>query len=272
MNGSMGVKIGSLLDVSVYGGPYRSKPTDMLGVKMAVEINAPCDIDIPTKDFNVPDVQTFKLGLAKGLGLLVYGDTPLYVGCMGGIGRTGLYLAGLAKVMSEYRRMRRKKTFDPVSYVREHYLSHAVETKEQQQYIKDLDVTDLVQWCAVTQDVLIGPIGFAKDVSKPVPEWADLEPSDYEFKGVVSDEGVTVVIPEETPADPDEDMTLWVNGKSVESPEETPAPLVQDYSEIERRVIAHLLQESEKKEQLTLSPKIGAFRKAVLRFLGLNIS
>ena len=117
----------------IYGGPYRAKPDNVPGVKMAEEIKAPCEIDIPTRDFDVPDVSTFKQGLAWGVSCLMeHGD--LYVGCMGGIGRTGLYMAGLAKLMG---------VENPVGYVRQYYIPHAVETQQQQDYINDLDVTEM---------------------------------------------------------------------------------------------------------------------------------
>ena len=53
---------------------------------------------------------------------------------MGGIGRTGLFLAALAKLSGEK---------DPVAYVRKHYMPHAVETQQQQDFIKNLKVWDL---------------------------------------------------------------------------------------------------------------------------------
>ena len=70
----------------------------------------------------------------------------LHVGCFGGTGRTGLYLAGMAKVMPEYRRKMHRPQFDPVLYVRKQYLSHSVETLEQKEFIRDLDVSDIVSW------------------------------------------------------------------------------------------------------------------------------
>ena len=53
------------------------------------------------------------------------------VGCMGGIGRTGLMLALLAKSFGEE---------DPVRYVRATYYSHAVETAAQKQFIAEFKV------------------------------------------------------------------------------------------------------------------------------------
>lgn len=118
----------------VYGGPYRNKPDYMFGVKMAVEIQKPCDVSIPTKDFQVPSVFAVDEGLIDTLQAIRAGK-DVYVGCMGGIGRTGLFLAIIAKAMG---------IKDPVAYVRAHYYAHAVETDEQKQYVADYKV----QWAA----------------------------------------------------------------------------------------------------------------------------
>lgn len=127
--------------VALYGGSYVDRPKMMIGVKMAAEINQPCDISIPTIDFDVPDPHQFKMGVIRGLIALMEGK-EVYVGCMGGIGRTGLYLAAVTKVAAA---LLTKSTVDPVSYVREHYNSHAVETSQQEKYIKDFDVTQIVK-------------------------------------------------------------------------------------------------------------------------------
>jgi hypothetical protein len=86
----------------IYGGPYVRKPDDIDGVKMAVEINKPCVIDIPTADFSVPELQVFEDGLLGGLKLL-HDKSELYAGCMGGIGRTGLFMAGM-KILEAFNK------------------------------------------------------------------------------------------------------------------------------------------------------------------------
>lgn len=109
----------------LFGGPYVCKPDEMVGIKMAVEIDKPCMIDVPTRDFDVPNERTLKEGIAKALVYAENGHT-LYVGCRGGIGRTGLFMAALAKTVGIEA---------PIQYVRSHYKSHAVETLQQMQYI-----------------------------------------------------------------------------------------------------------------------------------------
>jgi hypothetical protein len=116
---------------SVFGGPYVEKPEHMVGVKMAVEVpffdDGSIEIDVPTRDYNVPD----KFDLADGLeeaGYYILQGRPVYIGCMGGKGRTGLFMAVLAKAFG---------IANPVAYVRAEYYAHAVETAEQKKYVED---------------------------------------------------------------------------------------------------------------------------------------
>lgn len=133
----------------VYGGPYTAKPDDVLiGVKMAIEIDAPHWIGVPTKDFSVPDPATLRLGLMAAV-LALRKHQEVYVGCMGGIGRTGLFMAGLAKIMWVSNQLpgefdESKGALPPyIQYVRQTYNIHAVETTKQVKFIKDLPVVDL---------------------------------------------------------------------------------------------------------------------------------
>lgn len=114
----------------VYGGPYRQKPAEFIGVRMAAEIDMPAEIVVPTEDFQVPPLEEVRDGLDEAVSRILLGQ-PLYVGCMGGIGRTGLFMALLAKAFGEQ---------DPVTYVRAHYLAHAVETMGQRKYIADFTI------------------------------------------------------------------------------------------------------------------------------------
>jgi protein-tyrosine phosphatase len=97
---------------------------------MAAEISAPCDISIPTKDFSVPHPVTMRDGLVQAIQAMVDGQM-FYVGCMGGIGRTGLFLSLMARALGEE---------NPVEWVRANYDKRAVETEEQQRYVMDFDL------------------------------------------------------------------------------------------------------------------------------------
>jgi hypothetical protein len=116
---------------TVTGGPFPECPPTFKGVKMAKEIRKPCAVDIPTVDFQTPHREVLSRGLTEALDLLLAGE-PLYVGCMGGKGRTGLFLAVLAKAFGVER---------PVEYVRSHYYRHAVETPDQYEYVMDFPIT-----------------------------------------------------------------------------------------------------------------------------------
>ena len=114
---------------TVVGGPYMDRPNTYVGVKMAEEVNRPCDVDIPTRDYDVPPMDKLDAGLEQAVVYLLAGE-PLYVGCMGGKGRTGLFLAVLAKVLG---------VVNPVEYVRAEYYSHAVETEPQYKYVTEYE-------------------------------------------------------------------------------------------------------------------------------------
>jgi hypothetical protein len=97
----------------------------MLFLKLAKEIAAPCDINMPMADFSVPTKGQVDIALTLAIDCILTGK-PLYVGCMGGRGRTGLMLALIAKAF---------QVKSPVPYVRKHYFSHAVETPEQYKWV-----------------------------------------------------------------------------------------------------------------------------------------
>ena len=118
----------------IYAGPYRDKPSGLFGVKLAQEIPAPCDLSIPIRDFGIPsDDKIVRDVLRQVLNRLARRE-PVYVGCMGGLGRTGTFLALLVKTLGTTR---------PVEYVRSRYNTRAVETKAQEDYIAKFDTRPL---------------------------------------------------------------------------------------------------------------------------------
>ena len=127
MNGFLPLPLNPGQFYKVFGGPYHQKPSKMVGVRMAAEIDAPAHIVVPTRDFSVPDIEAMTDGIDEAVSHILLGR-QVYVGCMGGIGRTGLFLAVLAKAFD---------VPDPVAYVRRHYLAHAVETQQQRQYVAE---------------------------------------------------------------------------------------------------------------------------------------
>lgn len=131
MNGSMPLPGTFGRHYRVFGGPYRQRPLVTCGVKMAEEIDAVSHVSIPTKDFSVPSIELATVGLERSVDLILKG-LPVYVGCMGGIGRTGFFLALIAKAWG---------IEDPIAYVRKHYIAHAVETEQQKKYVRDFPIS-----------------------------------------------------------------------------------------------------------------------------------
>jgi hypothetical protein len=119
-------------NVLVAGGPYRHRPSSFIGVKMAAEIDLPCDVDIPTIDFSIPDPEVMRKGLLRSLWYLL-NYKCLYVGCMGGIGRTGLFMALMARLLLNC------DGDTAIAHVRKQYNRSAVETDEQREYVSEFE-------------------------------------------------------------------------------------------------------------------------------------
>lgn len=115
---------------SVCAGPYRAKPWYMDGIKLAPEEPGDAVITLPIADFSVPSLIGADMALYGALKLLADNATPLYVGCRGGYGRTGLFLSLLLKQLGEER---------PIEWVRRHYSRRAVETLEQERFIEEYE-------------------------------------------------------------------------------------------------------------------------------------
>jgi Tyrosine phosphatase family len=114
----------------VFGGPYYDKPFGYVGVKLAPEVLADAMIELPIGDYSVPrDLYRTNATVWMVLNFLAEKDA-VFVGCMGGRGRTGLFLALLAKSMG---------VPNPILYVRTHYLPKAIETKDQERYVSEYE-------------------------------------------------------------------------------------------------------------------------------------
>ena len=144
MNGTLPITLGwngAFQSFDIVGGPYDSFPgrDKAFGVCVRAERAPPKGFDahVPIKDFDVPrskaDVDD---AIKETLRAALEGRT-VYVGCMGGWGRTGLFLALLAKTCG---------AISPVQFVREHYTPKAVETPEQFKYVMEFDVSELRSW------------------------------------------------------------------------------------------------------------------------------
>lgn len=135
MNGSILLKSYGGGNYQIYGGPIRLKPQGMIGVNMT-QSDMNCQINIPTKDFQVPPVELTLIGLRQALRYAWQGF-PVYVGCGAGWGRTGTFLALLAKAWG---------IKDPVGWVRKTYTKEAVETADQERYVRDFVIPWDIRW------------------------------------------------------------------------------------------------------------------------------
>ena len=128
----------------IIGGPYRR--LHEIGapgyyVNMAAEIDLDADIRIPVLDFSVPqgdlDEDLMKILMAGFTG------QPIYVGCMGGIGRTGLLIGLLYKLSLVADEAPSLVVYSDraVLLTREHFKAHAIETDEQQDFIHGYDIS-----------------------------------------------------------------------------------------------------------------------------------
>ena len=136
---------------TIYAGPYRNRPSNMFGVKLASEIDAKFDISVPIRDFSIPDrYSTITKAAETVLELLAF-NRKVFCGCAGGRGRTGLFLTLLAQSLG---------VSDPIGYVRANYNPHAVETDEQKAFLGKIPMESLIRvgrvakWEAGTADVL----------------------------------------------------------------------------------------------------------------------
>ncbi len=117
--------------VHITGGPFDSLPDGAFGVclEMGAEKAAQADVKVPTADFGVPDAAALHQAVGVVLRQLqAEPDRPVHIGCRAGVGRTGLFLACLAKAAGVEG--------DPLAYVRAHYLPHAAETPAQEALVR----------------------------------------------------------------------------------------------------------------------------------------
>ncbi|HEV7264552.1 MAG TPA: tyrosine-protein phosphatase [Falsiroseomonas sp.] len=114
--------------VTITGGPFDALPEGAFGVCLEPEAAKAwlADVALPVADFGVPEPAALKRAVAAVLAQLAAEPArAVHIGCHAGIGRTGLFLACLARAAGVEG--------DTLDYVRRHYLPHAAETAAQQQ-------------------------------------------------------------------------------------------------------------------------------------------
>ena len=113
--------------VTVTGGPFDALPDGAFGVCLepAAEKAWLADVALLIPDFGVPDPAALREAVGAVLAqLAAEPDRPVHVGCRAGIGRTGLFLACLARAAGV--------PGDALDHVRAHYRPDAAETPAQQ--------------------------------------------------------------------------------------------------------------------------------------------
>ena len=121
-------------DRRVIGGSFNDFPGSAIGVCLEARSRLAklADVLIDVPDFTAPTQAQMEDGLVRILCLLR--DAPgvsVYVGCAAGLGRTGTFIAALARLAG---------IDDAVAWVRANYDARAVETSEQAAAVAALDV------------------------------------------------------------------------------------------------------------------------------------
>ncbi len=134
---------------NVYGGPFRLAPHGVIFRTLCLqaeprELGAPHpDQYLRIRDFSVPDIRNAVFMLAWVMFESIVRKRSVYVGCMGGTGRTGLMLAILIRITYGDDGER------ALWRVRQQYRARAVETKEQEEYLADFPVKNLRLWLKI---------------------------------------------------------------------------------------------------------------------------
>jgi protein-tyrosine phosphatase len=113
--------------VTITGGPFDAIPDGAFGVCLEprAEKAGMADILLPTPDFGLPEEPALRYAVGAVLAQLEADPArPVHVGCRAGIGRTGLFLACLARAAGVEG--------DALDHVRRHYLADAAETAAQE--------------------------------------------------------------------------------------------------------------------------------------------
>jgi len=129
----------------VRAGPYRGRIIEGPGLCLAAELQDSQSIVVDTPDFGVPSTFDMYWGLyrfvRRGEGLIGY------VGCRGGIGRTGMAMALLFKLDPA------NADADPVDLVRQKYLGYAIETQKQEAFVRAFPIRLLKLHLRVTKSL-----------------------------------------------------------------------------------------------------------------------
>lgn len=143
-NGTLTLKLGPWglwQTVTLAGGPFVLRTADHFGVCLLEREHPGSDVWLPIDDFSVPRSTAATTDALKATLTALLEGQKVWVGCMGGFGRTGLFLALLARAAG---------CETPIAHVRETYCKRAVETREQEQYVELFPLDGLDWWLLKT--------------------------------------------------------------------------------------------------------------------------
>lgn len=124
-----------------HGGPYLKKPKhrEIFGVCLREEEPDDFHVWMPIVDFSVPKPSEERdvIALMQEAIAASFRGRLVWIGCTGGMGRTGLVMALIAKALG---------VKDPVAFVRKTYYAHAVETAQQKAYVEAFPTHKLRWW------------------------------------------------------------------------------------------------------------------------------
>ena len=136
-------------NAAISAGPYMDFPYEdkaYFGIKCAAEINMQYMYALDIKDFGLPDQVEAERAAFLAIAAMRVGMIP-YIGCMGGLGRTGTLLGILAKTAltatsARFYGLRLPWSIggDPVDWVRKFYRPQAIETRDQEDFVRAFDV------------------------------------------------------------------------------------------------------------------------------------
>jgi hypothetical protein len=151
LNGAFAVELPMSVNLYFGGAPFRMAGmthlervgSPLYRVKCATEVAGTFEEEVPAQDFGVPTHTAMRLAVTHAVEAAFQGR-PVFAGCVGGIGRTGTFLAVVLKVF--YPTYSGEQL---VYMTRAVYLGHAIETAEQKKLIDTIDVSALqrrVKW------------------------------------------------------------------------------------------------------------------------------
>jgi len=134
--------------LTLMAGPFRERVEGAYGMLLASELHElDHDFLLVCRDFGVPEMRDYESAISA-IALETAVGNLVYIGCMGGIGRTGTVMAGLVRVLTDCNGE------EAVTWVRANYLGHAVETKAQRELVASFNADRVRRMLELSAPVL----------------------------------------------------------------------------------------------------------------------